>query len=71
MLVDPLTKGLSPNVFQEHVVGMGLLESLSSWTGHIKQPTPIMNNVILLSYRSGFVHHRYLMNFIENGLMLA
>ena len=28
MLVDPLTKGLSPNVFREHVAGMGLRESL-------------------------------------------
>jgi hypothetical protein len=28
--------------------------------GHIKQPTPIMNNVMLLSYRSGFVHSRYM-----------
>jgi hypothetical protein len=28
MLVDPVTKGLPPNIFQEHVVGMGLLESL-------------------------------------------
>lgn len=28
MLADPLTKGLSPNVFKEHVAGMGLVESL-------------------------------------------
>ena len=28
MLVDPLTKGLSPNVFREHVASMGLRESL-------------------------------------------
>ena len=28
MLVDLLTKGLPPNVFREHVVGMGLRESL-------------------------------------------
>ncbi|KAG8056507.1 hypothetical protein GUJ93_ZPchr0002g23482 [Zizania palustris] len=28
MLADPLTKGLPPNIFQEHVAGMGLLESL-------------------------------------------
>ena len=28
MLVDPLTKGLPPNVFREHVAGMGLTESL-------------------------------------------
>jgi hypothetical protein len=28
MPVDPLTKGLSPNVFREHVAGMGLRESL-------------------------------------------
>jgi len=28
MLVDPLTKGLPPNVFREHLAGMGLRESL-------------------------------------------
>jgi hypothetical protein len=28
MLADPLTKGLPPNVFREHVAGMGLRESL-------------------------------------------
>ena len=28
MLVDQLTKGLPPNVFREHVTGMGLRESL-------------------------------------------
>jgi hypothetical protein len=28
MLVDPFSKGLPPNVFKEHVVGMGLSESL-------------------------------------------
>ena len=28
MLVDPLIKGLPPNVFREHVAGMGLRESL-------------------------------------------
>jgi hypothetical protein len=28
MFVDPLTKGLPPNIFEEHVAGMGLLESL-------------------------------------------
>jgi hypothetical protein len=28
ILVDPLTKGLPPNIFQEHVADMGLLESL-------------------------------------------
>jgi len=28
MLVDPLTKGLSPSVFREHLAGMGLRESL-------------------------------------------
>jgi hypothetical protein len=28
MLVDPLTKGLPPNVFRKHVAGMGLRESL-------------------------------------------
>ena len=27
MLADPLTKGLPPNIFQEHVADMGLLES--------------------------------------------
>ena len=28
MLAHPLTKGLPPNVFREHLVGMGLRESL-------------------------------------------
>jgi hypothetical protein len=28
MVVDPLTKGLPHNVFQKHLVGMGLRESL-------------------------------------------
>ena len=28
MLMDPLTKGLSPNVFREHLAGVGLQESL-------------------------------------------
>jgi hypothetical protein len=28
MLADPLTKGLPPNVFQEHVAGMALRDSL-------------------------------------------
>ena len=28
MLADPLTKGLPPSVFKEHVAGMGLVESL-------------------------------------------
>ena len=28
MLTDPLTKGLPPNMFREHVAGMGLRESL-------------------------------------------
>jgi hypothetical protein len=28
MLVDPLTKGLAPNIFHDDVVGMGLLENL-------------------------------------------
>jgi hypothetical protein len=28
MLADPLTKGLPPNVFREHVAGMGLRESI-------------------------------------------
>jgi hypothetical protein len=28
MLVDSLTKGLAPNIFRDHVAGMGLLKSL-------------------------------------------
>ena len=28
ILTDPLTKGLPPNVFNEHIAGMGLRESL-------------------------------------------
>jgi hypothetical protein len=28
MIADPLTKGLSPSVFREHLAGMGLRESL-------------------------------------------
>ena len=28
MLADPLTKGLPPNVFREHIASMGLRESL-------------------------------------------
>ena len=28
MLADPLTKGLPPNLFKEHLAGMGLRESL-------------------------------------------
>ena len=28
ILADPLTKGLPPNVFREHLAGMGLRESL-------------------------------------------
>jgi hypothetical protein len=28
MLADPLTKGLPPNIFRDHVADMGLLESL-------------------------------------------
>ena len=28
MLADPLTKGLPPNVFREHLAGMGLRENL-------------------------------------------
>ena len=28
MLADPLTKGLRPSIFREHVAGMGLLEAL-------------------------------------------
>jgi hypothetical protein len=31
MLADPLTKGLAPNIFHDHVAGMGLLESLWFW----------------------------------------
>jgi hypothetical protein len=27
MVVDPLTKGLPPHIFEEHVAGMGLMES--------------------------------------------
>ena len=29
MLADPLTKGLPPNVFMEHITGMGLREIIS------------------------------------------
>jgi hypothetical protein len=28
MLADPLTKGLPPSLFKEHVAGMGLRDSL-------------------------------------------
>jgi hypothetical protein len=28
MLADPLTKGIPPNMFREHIAGMGLRESL-------------------------------------------
>jgi hypothetical protein len=28
MIADPLTKGLPPNIFKEHLAGMGLRESL-------------------------------------------
>jgi hypothetical protein len=28
MLADPLTKGLPPNLFREHLAGMGLRENL-------------------------------------------
>jgi hypothetical protein len=28
MLADPLTKGLPPSVFKEHLAGMGLMGSL-------------------------------------------
>ncbi len=28
MIADPLTKGLPPNIFRDHVAGIGLLESL-------------------------------------------
>jgi hypothetical protein len=28
MLADPLMKGVAPNIFHDHVAGMGLLESL-------------------------------------------
>ena len=31
MLADPLTKGLPPNQFKEHIAGMGVLESLWFW----------------------------------------
>jgi hypothetical protein len=31
MIVDPLTKGLPPSVFREHLVDMGLRESLWFW----------------------------------------
>ena len=30
MLVDPLTKGLKPIAFKEHVVNMGVIESFDS-----------------------------------------
>jgi hypothetical protein len=36
MLADPLMKYLPPNIFEEHVDDMGLLESLGSWTGQNK-----------------------------------
>ena len=29
MLADPLTKGLSPKIFNEHITGMGLMDSLN------------------------------------------
>ena len=32
MLADPLTKGLPPNVFREHLAGMGLKKAYDSWT---------------------------------------
>jgi hypothetical protein len=28
MIIDPLTKSLPPNVFREHLAGMGLRESI-------------------------------------------
>ena len=28
MIADPLTKGLPPNLFREHIASMGLMESL-------------------------------------------
>jgi hypothetical protein len=31
IIADPLTKGLPPNVFREHLAGMGLRERLLSW----------------------------------------
>jgi hypothetical protein len=47
MLADPLMKGLPPNIFREHVAGMGLLEALWFWNkGTIKRTTPIKKNVI-------------------------
>ena len=32
ILADPLSKGLPPNVFREHLAGMGLREAYDSWT---------------------------------------
>jgi hypothetical protein len=39
MIVDPLTKGLPPSVFREHLAGMSLRESLLFWMkkGHIQE----------------------------------
>jgi hypothetical protein len=39
MLADPLTKGLPPNVFGEHVTGMGLRESLCILDGPRGDPS--------------------------------
>jgi hypothetical protein len=35
MLTDPLTKGLPSHIFEEHVIGMGLMESLCDDTTNI------------------------------------
>jgi hypothetical protein len=39
MLVDPLMKGLAPNIFHNDVVGMGLLESLWFWIIRVNNAT--------------------------------
>jgi hypothetical protein len=38
MLADPLTKGLPPSIFREHVAGMGLLTYDSGIKGPLKEP---------------------------------
>ena len=44
MIVDPLTKGLSPEVFRKYVAGMGLKESLySGHEGHLDTTSPYKN----------------------------
>ena len=46
MIVDPLTKGLSPEVFRKHVAGMGLKESLYfGHEGHLDTTSPYKNDV--------------------------